>query len=243
METKNLAFFATYAVEGSARGMVFNTGRNTVMGRIVGLTKEARYNKGTFISKEINIFIRYMVQFALIVGLTFFIFAIYGGYHYLDAVVFLIGTIVAMVPEGLIVTVSVSLALTAHKMAAKNCLIKNLKAVETLGSTSIICSDKTGTLTQNKIFVSHVCLNNQIYPMDNSETPIGIATYQNLPEWTKLEHCMALCNNAEFKEDQNHLPVAKREIIGNPFEAALLRCVELSTRGAINYQKGLQKSF
>lgn len=221
--------------------MVFNTGKNTVMGRIAGITNEVQCKKSTFISKEMNIFIRYMVQFALIIGLTFFIFAIYSGYHYLDAVVFLIGTIVAMVPEGLIVTVSVSLALTAHKMAAKSCLIKNLEAVETLGSTSIICSDKTGTLTQNKIFVSHLCLNNKIYPMDNSETPIGIASYQNLPEWTKLEHCMALCNNAEFKEDQNHLPIVKREIIGNPFEAALLRCTEQSIRGTIEYRQKFKK--
>lgn len=76
---------------------------------------------------------------------------------------FAIGIIVANVPEGLIATVTIIMALAAERMAKKMVLVKNLQSVETLGSTSCICSDKTGTLTQNRMTVSHMYFNNSIY--------------------------------------------------------------------------------
>merc|ERR1711899_306897 len=131
LETKNLAFFSTNAVEGTAVGMVVNIGDNTVMGRIAGLASGLEGGQ-TPIAKEIEHFIHIITGVAVFLGVSFFI-----------------GIIVANVPEGLLATVTVCLTLTAKRMAAKNCLVKNLEAVETLGSTSCICSDKTGTLTQN----------------------------------------------------------------------------------------------
>merc|ERR1711899_613169 len=141
LETKNLAFFSTNAVEGTARGMVVNIADNTVMGRIAGLASGLESGE-TPIAKEIAHFIHIITGVAVFLGVSFFIIAFILGYNWLDAVIFLICIIVSNVPEGLLATVTVCLTLTAKRMAAKNCLVKNLEAVETLGSTSTICSDK-----------------------------------------------------------------------------------------------------
>merc|ERR550539_1570258 len=142
LETKNLGFFSTNAVEGTAVGMVVNIGDDTVMGRIAGLASGLETGD-TPIPKEIAHFIHLITAVAVFLGVTFFVIAFILGYHWLDAVIFLIGIIVANEPEGLLATVTVCLTLTAKRMASKNCLVKNLEAVETLGSTSTICSDKT----------------------------------------------------------------------------------------------------
>merc|ERR1712180_200477 len=134
LETKNLAFFSTNAVEGTACGIVVNVGDNTVMGRIAGLASGLDSGR-TPIAKEIEHFIHIITAVAVFLGVSFFIIAFILGYHWLDAVIFLIGIIVANVPEGLLATVTVCLTLTAKGMASKNCLVKNLEAVETLGST------------------------------------------------------------------------------------------------------------
>jgi len=84
------------------------------------------------------------------------------GYTMLDCMVFGIGIIVANVPEGILACVTISLAITAKKLAGKNVLVKNLESVETLGSTSCICSDKTGTLTMNKMTVNHIWLEGKL---------------------------------------------------------------------------------
>jgi len=172
LETKNLAFFSTSAVEGSAKGMVVGIGDNTVMGRIANLASGLEIDK-TQLSKEISHFIHIITGVAIFIGIIFFIVAFVLGYYWRDAVIFLIGIIVANVPEGLLATVTVSLTLTAKKMAAKNCMVKHLEAVETLGSTSTICSDKTGTLTQNKMTVAHIWFDNQIHVADTSENQVS----------------------------------------------------------------------
>ncbi|XP_069976692.1 sodium/potassium-transporting ATPase subunit alpha isoform X5 [Penaeus vannamei] len=227
LETKNLAFFSTNAVEGTCKGIVIMIGDNTVMGRIAGLASGLETGE-TPIAKEITHFIHIITGVAVFLGVTFFVIAFILGYHWLDAVVFLIGIIVANVPEGLLATVTVCLTLTAKRMAAKNCLVKNLEAVETLGSTSTICSDKTGTLTQNRMTVAHMWFDNTIIEADTSEDQSGCQYDKTSQGWKALSRIAALCNRAEFKTGMENTPILKREVNGDASEAALLKCVELA---------------
>jgi sodium/potassium-transporting ATPase subunit alpha len=240
LETKNLAFFSTNAVEGTARGMVISIGDYTVMGRIAGLASGLDMGE-TPIAKEIAHFIHIITGVAVFLGVTFFIIAFILGYHWLDAVIFLIGIIVANVPEGLLATVTVCLTLTAKRMASKNCLVKNLEAVETLGSTSTICSDKTGTLTQNRMTVAHMWFDNQIVEADTTEDQTGCGFNKNSSGWKMLERCAMLCNRSEFKPNQENVPILKREVNGDASEAALLKCTELSNGNVMDYRRRHKK--
>jgi len=236
LETKNLGFFSTNAVEGTSVGMVVNIGDNTVMGRIAGLASGLDTGE-TPIAKEIAHFIHIITAVAVFLGVSFFIIAFILGYHWLDAVIFLIGIIVANVPEGLLATVTVCLTLTAKRMASKNCLVKNLEAVETLGSTSTICSDKTGTLTQNRMTVAHMWFDNKIVEADTSEDQSGSGFNKNATGWKTLERCATLCNRAEFKGGQDGVHILKREVNGDASEAAILKCTELTKGDVIGYRK------
>merc|ERR1711970_1652793 len=185
LEAKNIAFFSTNCVEGSARGIVIKCGDDTVMGRIAALASNVDSGE-TPIAQEIEHFIHIITGVAVFLGVTFFILAFILGYHWLEAVIFLIGIIVANVPEGLLATVTVCLTLTAKRMAKKNCLVKNLEAVETLGPTSTICSDKTGTLTQNRMTVAHMWFDNKIVESDTSEDQTGHTGDLSSPTWPML---------------------------------------------------------
>ncbi|KAJ8951229.1 hypothetical protein NQ318_010257, partial [Aromia moschata] len=240
LETKNLAFFSTNAVEGTAKGVVISCGDNTVMGRIAGLASGLDTGE-TPIAKEIHHFIHLITGVAVFLGVTFFVIAFILGYHWLDAVIFLIGIIVANVPEGLLATVTVCLTLTAKRMASKNCLVKNLEAVETLGSTSTICSDKTGTLTQNRMTVAHMWFDNQIIEADTTEDQSGVQYDRTSPGFKALSRIATLCNRAEFKPGQDGVAILKREVNGDASEAALLKCMELALGDVMSIRKKNKK--
>ncbi|XP_026513790.1 sodium/potassium-transporting ATPase subunit alpha-2 [Terrapene carolina triunguis] len=208
LETRNICFFSTNCVEGTARGIVISTGDRTVMGRIASLASGLEVGR-TPIAMEIEHFIQLITGVAVFLGLSFFILSLILGYTWLEAVIFLIGIIVANVPEGLLATVTVCLTLTAKRMARKNCLVKNLEAVETLGSTSTICSDKTGTLTQNRMTVAHMWFDNQIHEADTTEDQSGATFDKRSPTWAALARIAGLCNRAVFKPGQENVSISK----------------------------------
>ncbi|XP_073744362.1 sodium/potassium-transporting ATPase subunit alpha-2 isoform X5 [Callorhinus ursinus] len=217
LETHNICFFSTSCVEGTAQGIVIATGDSTVMGRIASLTSGLVVGK-TPIAVEIEHFIHLITAVAIFFGVSFFGLSLILGYGWLESVIFLIGIIVANVPEGLLATVTVCLTLTAKRMAQKNCLVKNLEAVETLGSTSTICSDKTGTLTQNRMTVAHIWFDKTIYKADTSEEQTGDSSgmgktfAKGSATWFILARIAGLCNRADFKAHQETLPIAKMSI-------------------------------
>jgi len=219
METRNLAFYGTSATEGSATCIVVLCGDATMIGRIAGLAATAG-NQETPIHKEIDHFIHIISALALTLGFVFFIFGL-GTYDIITNLLFMIGIIVANVPEGLLATVTVSLTLTSKRMAKKQVLVKNLESVETLGSTSTICSDKTGTLTQNRMTVAHMWYDNQIVAADTSLTD-GSFNKDSIA-FGSLFRIMCLCNNATFQPDQEDIPVLQRATFGDASESAFIK--------------------
>ncbi|XP_015419023.1 PREDICTED: sodium/potassium-transporting ATPase subunit alpha-1 [Myotis davidii] len=213
LETRNIAFFSTNCVEGTARGIVVYTGDRTVMGRIATLASGLEGGQ-TPIAAEIEHFIHLITGVAVFLGVSFFILSLILEYTWLEAVIFLIGIIVANVPEGLLATVTVCLTLTAKRMARKNCLVKNLEAVETLGSTSLIYPTLMGFNTT----LTHRLL---------ASIPSGVSFDKTSATWLALSRIAGLCNRAVFQANQENLPILKRAVAGDASESALLKCIEL----------------
>ncbi|XP_058716035.1 potassium-transporting ATPase alpha chain 1 isoform X2 [Poecile atricapillus] len=236
LESRNIAFFSTMCLEGTATGLVISTGDRTVIGRIASLASGVE-NEKTPIAVEIEHFVDIIAGLAVLFGGTFFVVAMLIGYPLLRAVVFFMAIVVAYVPEGLLATVTVCLSLTAKRLARRNCVVKNLEAVETLGSTSVICSDKTGTLTQNRMTVAHLWFDGQVHTADTTEDQSGESFDQSSPSWALLSQVITLCNRAQFKPGQDSVPVAQRDVIGDASETALLKFAEV-TSGPVAAARG-----
>lgn len=168
LETKNIAFFGTMCKAGRGRGLVFNIGDGTVIGQIANMADTATMSM-TPLRIELNRFINIITGIALFLGIVFFALGFALRYNFLQNLVFAIGIIVANVPEGLLATITITLSVASAKMHAKKVLVKDLESVETLGSTSCICSDKTGTLTQNKMTIENLFYDGQIWKAPNKE--------------------------------------------------------------------------
>ena len=168
LETKNVAFFGTLCQYGKGKGVVFSIGDNTIIGQIAGLAESASTGKST-LRKELDHFILLISIIAISIGVIFFICGFLLRYTFLENIVFAIGIIVANVPEGMLAMITITLSVSARRLSKHQVLCKNLEAVETLGSTSCICSDKTGTLTQNRMTAEHLWYNLSTKQADNLE--------------------------------------------------------------------------
>ncbi|MCC7572720.1 MAG: cation-transporting P-type ATPase [Candidatus Methanofastidiosum sp.] len=224
LDSQNVVFSGTTVVSGSGKAIVFATGMGTEFGKIAGLTQEINEDP-TPLQKEISYFIKYISIIAIFLGITFFLIGWSLGNTFTANFIFGIGIIVANVPEGLLPTVTLTLSIAAQKMAKKNALIKSLNSVETLGSTTVICTDKTGTLTQNEMTVKKIFVNGKEYDVSGvgykpegklqmGEKDLDEKEIEPIIPFLKTSF---FCNNSKltFEED-------KYSIIGDPTEGALL---------------------
>lgn len=158
-------FSGTLIQSGNGKAVIFATGQNTQIGSLATLTQQTS-GVDTPIRREINYFIKVISTIAISLGIVFFMLAFLLQDIFLASLIFAIGIIVANVPE-LLPTVTLALSLASKRMASRNALIKQLESVETLGSTTVICTDKTGTLTQNKMAVNSIMIGFECLVLEN----------------------------------------------------------------------------
>ncbi|CAG2175196.1 unnamed protein product, partial [Oppiella nova] len=245
LETKNLAFFSTNCVDGSGYGIVISIGDHTVMGKIAKLVTGIAREK-TPIAIEISRFTKIITCIAIGNGVVFFAICMGFGLTFFDALIFMIGIIVGNIPEGLLPALTVALTLTAKRMASKNCLVKYLEAVETLGSTSVICSDKTGTLTQNRMTVEHLYFGSQIYRVSHVKEEVDQDMADVQEAYEAYARCCRLCSRTEWID--NNPDVMKRAAAGDASETAILRFMESVSDGPVmdfrkKYPKVAERPF
>ena len=156
LERPNLVFAGTSIFSGTGRAVVIATGMLTQFGRIANLTQEV-HEQPSLLQRNLLHMTRIISLIALVAAAFVFIVSIFDvGTGWVDSLIFATGVLVAAVPEGLIPTVTISLAMAVQRLAARHVLVKKLSSVETLGTLSVICTDKSGTLTQNQMTVREV---------------------------------------------------------------------------------------
>jgi Ca2+-transporting ATPase len=217
----NLVFGGTYVVAGTGEARVTATGMHTELGRIAELTQQAK-RRPSPLELEMGRVTRLVAILAVSIGVGFFLVAGLLGMSLDDRFVFAIGVIVALVPEGLLPTVTLSLALATQRMARRNAIVRRLSSVETLGATNVICTDKTGTLTANQMTVRRVWMPGAELTVDGvGYAPAGpVRIRHGTPDQSAVEEiarAAALCNDASLEEREDGW-----HVIGDPTEGALL---------------------
>lgn len=229
----NMAYVGTTVASGTATGVVVSTGMNTEMGTIAGLTQETADVQSP-LEKELGTLAKGLTITVIIVGGALFGVAIWQGFTLFTSMVYALGIAVALVPQALPAQVTVALSTTSKRLAELNAVVKNLPSVETLGSTSVISTDKTGTLTKNEMTVTRVWFNGRYFAMtglgyepegdirDENDQPLS---RDGIDEIEIMMDAATMASNAEIHrpdEDHHHwYPV------GDPTEAAL---VTMSTK-------------
>ncbi|KAG2068577.1 calcium ATPase [Suillus decipiens] len=233
LETRNLALTSTFVVQGTCRGVVFATGDRTVMGRLVKMSGETKF-KLTTIQRELWFFTKIVSYLALFFFcLSILLYGVwlrisYPGYDTLSsAIVNSIACLTAFVPQGLPICVALSLTVVARRMAKRQVLVKNLATIETLGCMSVLCSDKTGTLTAGKMMVENIAFLDDAFGVEEiNERVTRVSNPDAFSAFKVLHQIARLCNGAKFDPTTNDLPVQDRMIKGDPTDAALLRFSE-----------------
>jgi len=229
----NMAYLGTTVAYGSAKGVVVRTGMETEMGKIASMTQEEDESRSP-LQNELNSVANRIGVFAVAVGFILFGVSIYRGYGLNFALIYALGVAAAVVPQALPMQVTVALSQGVKRLAGENAVVKKLSSAETLGSTNVVCTDKTGTLTKNEMTVKKVYFDGREYEVTGlGYKPEGKIlgedgkplTEEEIAEMEIIFDAATMASNAEIHEpDEEH---QGWYAIGDPTEAAL---ITLSTK-------------
>lgn len=242
-DRNNIAFMGTTIATGNGLGVAIATGMHTEIGRIANLSQQTE-DELSPLQKELNSLAKSITKTVLVIASLLFLIGLFLEFSLRESFLFALGVAASCVPEGLPAQVSVALSLASGRLAKQNAVVKKLSAVETLGSTHIICTDKTGTLTKNEMTVLKIVIGNKTF----DTTGIGYEPKGNILDETgkplssgELEKYMLFFENGIFSSnakvsapDREHLTWY---CIGDPTEAAL---VTLSEKAGVS-QKELDR--
>ncbi len=230
-DRKNMGYMGTMVVRGNGTGIVVHTGMGTEMGRIAHLIENTE-TTDTPLKRRLEQLGKVLILVAFFLTALVVLTGIYHGHDAYKMFLAGVSLAVAAIPEGLPAIVTIALALGVQRMIRRRAIVRKLPSVETLGCATVICSDKTGTLTQNKMTVTHIWADQVLFQVKGSGyDPKGDIVLEkkkvNIQKWASLERLVeiaALCNNASLlrKEKKGMLKNGGWEIDGDPTEGALM---------------------
>jgi sodium/potassium-transporting ATPase subunit alpha len=219
LRSRNVLLAGTSVTGGEAKALVFGTGMNTAFGRIAHLTQTTA-DVPSALQNEIAALSRLIAALALAVGVVVFAVGRFIGLPTSISLIFAIGIIVANVPEGLLPTVTLAMAMAARRMGKRRTLVRHLPSVETLGSASVICTDKTGTLTENRMEIRSIYVQSGFVGLGATGTGAFAAGHRRFLE------CAACCHDVKSAPAGGQ---AGR--IGDPMELALIQMAHQALAG------------
>jgi sodium/potassium-transporting ATPase subunit alpha len=223
LRSRNVLLAGTSLTTGEAKAVVFATGMHTVFGGIARLT-QATEDRPSPLQKEIAALSRVIAILALAIGVLVFVIGAFIGLPTHIGLVFSIGIIVANVPEGLLPTVTLAMAMAARRMARRQTLVRHLPSVETLGSATVICTDKTGTLTENRMEVRAIYVPDRFVTVAEATSAGFVAAHRRFLECAGHCHDLKVASNG-----------TGTEWIGDPMELALIRVADAAgNRGVLD---------
>ena len=212
LEARDLAFMGATCTEGDALAVVFATGMHTELGRIAALSQRVEVERSP-LERQVRRVAWLIAAVAVAMAIAFVPIAVFGaGLSINNAVVFAVGLLAGNVPEGLLPVITLALAVAVSALAKRGAVVKRLSAVETLGSTDVICTDKTGTLTENRMRPVAVWTREGRLDLPDLQSRAAGATV--FPAALALAHGAVACNNARLEDSGEH--------VGDPTEIALM---------------------
>lgn len=235
LEASCLVLSGSQIVSGEGIGIVIRVGDDSMLGQIASLAVGSE-QRTSQLTEETDVFVRRTALVAITVAIIFFIFGLAMNYGIGVTFSFAIGTFVAFIPQGLPVTVTLLLTIAAKRLSKKQVLVKDLNAVETLGSITVLATDKTGTLTQNKMSVVCLWMNNLVYGGNLDKLDPSKLLSPDTPNATDLLNVCGLCSKyqyceyrivlifrSKFDPSESGLPAKDRRIFGDATEIGLLK--------------------